>query len=685
MIVINTERLPGRFSPLRSTEAPASLPSCRKGLCPAIIALLLTLIGGAAHGQESPDLTSLSVDDLMNVEVTSVSRKGQKLSDTAAAVFVITQDDIRRSGATSIPEILRIVPGLDVARINGNIWAISARGSNGRFANKLLVMIDGRTVYTPLFSGVFWDVQDTLLEDVDRIEVIRGPGGTLWGANAVNGVINIITKHAIETQGALVSVGAGAAEGPSAAGRYGGALGHNGYYRVFGKSLDRPASVGGVNRTQDAWALRRAGFRADWAARGGDNFTAQGDIYRGAEATIGPVDPGNPFAGRSILDRVAGSDLQFRWTAVQSSRSDTTLQAVVGYSARSQSILELRQRTLDIDFQHHLKVGSRNDTVWGAGYRSSSDRADGTAGKLVRDSNGASIASAFVQDEIEVARRFHVTIGTKVQYDLVSHIQWQPTLRLLFKASERQTIWAAATSAIRTPSVSELYSKVFVGVFPDGTGNAALVAYTGNPRLRPERIEAYEAGYRWQATPNIAFDATAFHNRMRSLVASEAALPIIDSSGRTIIPVTAENSVKARANGAELLLTDSITPKWNVALGYSLFQISATDDEGLGSSSEIGKPSAPRHQLQLRSFIQLPRQLELDLSAYYVGRIGSEVPAYVRLDAQFSWHPARRWELSISGQNLLHARHAEFVGDDFESELATKVQRTVNGKITWRY
>ena len=277
--MINTGRLFDRLS------SPFSAVR-RKDLVTGVIALSLSLIGGALHAQEHRDLSSLSVDDLMNVEVTSASRKAQKVADTAAAVFVITQDDIRRSGATSIPEILRIVPGLDVARVNGNVWAISARGANGQFANKLLVMIDGRSVYTPLFSGVYWDVQDTLLEDVDRIEVIRGPGGTLWGVNAVNGIINIITKHAVDTQGALVSAGGGAAEGSFAAGRYGGSLGHNGNYRVYGKSFDRPPSVSGANLTHDAWELARAGFRADWASRGGDNFTAQGDIYRGAVTTV---------------------------------------------------------------------------------------------------------------------------------------------------------------------------------------------------------------------------------------------------------------------------------------------------------------------------------------------------------------------------------------------------------------
>jgi iron complex outermembrane recepter protein len=650
------------------------------------MALSLTLIGGALHAQEKRDLASLSVDDLMNVEVTSVSRKEQKLADTAAAVFVITQDDIRRSGATSIPEILRMVPGLDVARVNGNSWAVSARGSNGQFANKLLVMIDGRSVYTPLFSGVFWDVQDTLLEDIDRIEVIRGPGGTLWGANAVNGIINIITKHSIDTQGALLSLGGGAADGPSAAGRYGGSFGHNGYYRVFGKTFDRPPSIGGAHPTEDAWSVGRAGFRADWASRAGDNFTAQGDIYRGTSATLGVlIDPANPFADRSFLTRLSGDDLQFRWTAIQSSRSDTTLQAYIDDTARADPGVVLGRRTLDVDFQNHLKLGSRNDAVWGAEYRHSNDRAAGPGFQLVRDSSVATLVSAFVQDEIQVARRFHVTIGTKLEYDPVSHVQLQPTLRLLFKASERQTIWAAVTSAVRTPAETERYGRITVGAFPDGTENGGLLVVYGNPALKPERVESFEAGYRWQISPNMGFDATAFHNQMRRLLGAEQADPFVDSSGRMIIPVGIENNLHGYAHGAEFLLTDALTPNWNLALGYSLLQVTTIDDEGLRSSAETGKVTNPRSQLQLRSSFQLPKQIELDSSAYYVGRVGSDVRAFLRLDAQLSWHPTTRWELSISGQNLLHERHDEFASVTGQSELVTPVQRTVNGKVTWRF
>jgi iron complex outermembrane receptor protein len=642
----------------------------------------LTLLGGALHAQENPDLTSLSVDDLMNVEVTSVSRKGQKLSDTAAAVFVITQDDIQRSGATSIPEILRIVPGLDVARLTGNSWAISARGSNGQYANKLLVMIDGRNVYTPLFAGVFWDVQDTLIEDIDRIEVIRGPGGTLWGANAVNGIINIITKHAIETQGRLVSVGSGDVDGSSASARYGGSFGRNGYYRAYGKSFDRPDSVGATTPAHDAWAVNRAGFRADWTSRKGDTFTAQGDLYRGMAVNGGgPIDPANPDANTTASTRVSGGDIQFRWKSIQSSRSDTTLQAYLYDSARRDTALLLNRRTLDIDFSHHLKLGSRNDTVWGAGYRRSEDPVDGPGFKLVRDSNIAATASAFVQDEIAVATAFHVIVGTKVQYDKTSNLQFQPTLRVLLKVNQRQTIWAAVTSAIRTPAETELYGRIVVGAFPDGTGNTGLIVVTGNPALKPERVESYEVGYRWQVSPNTGFDATAFHNRMHDLLATATQVPFVDSSGRVIVPLNIENSMEGKAYGTELFLTETLTPTWNVELGYSFLHLTTTSRAGVRSDTITD----PRNQFQLRSNTKLPWELALDAAVFYVGRIGSSVPAYVRLDTQLSWHPAKRWEVSISGQNLLQERHAEFAGFDGQSDAVPSIQRTVNGRITWRF
>lgn len=656
----------------------------RRALLAGVLAMTLLAVGAGA--QETPDLTSLSVDDLMNVEVTSVSRKGQKVADTAAAVFVITQDDIQRSGATCIPEVLRIVPGLNVARINGNVWAISVRGFNGQFANKLLVMIDGRIVYTPLFSGVYWDVQDTLLEDVDRIEVIRGPGGTLWGANAVNGIINIITKHAIETQGALLSGGLSSAEGPSAAARYGRAVGNNGYFRIYGKAFDRPASVGGVNESRDAWALQRAGFRSDWASRRGDNFTLQGDLYRGTASTLSVlIDPNDAFGSRETVTEVTGQNLQFQWSAVQSRRSDTTLNARFDYSARADSSLTTGRRTFTLDFQQHLDVTTFHDVVWGVESRISNDRARGPGIELVRDVDTVFANSAFVQTELRVTPKLHLTAGTKLQYDEATKLQLQPTLRLMLRPSERHSVWAAATSAVRTPSEIELYGRMNVGAFPDGAGGTGLVVLAGDRELKPERVEAYEAGYRWQPNSRVALDAAVFRNRIRNLVGTQTESPTLDPSGRVVVPVRIRNAGNGKSAGAELLATSDVTPRWNVALGYSFFRFSTTANPDVEASSDLHRITTPRHQVQLRSFLRLSRQIDLSSSAFYVGPIGNDVPSYVRLDGQLSWRPARRWTLTLSGQNLLREGYYEFVGSFYERELATPVQRTLHGQVTWRF
>jgi iron complex outermembrane receptor protein len=339
------------------------------------------------------------------------------------------------------------------------------------------------------------------------------------------------------------------------------------------------------------------------------------------------------------------------------------------------------RQMFDADFQQHFKAGKRNDLVWGAEYRASASRADGPGLRLVRDSNRSSSASAFIQDEIELGRRLRVTLGTKLQYDSVSKLQLQPTLRVLFKAAPRHTIWAAATSAVRTMSEVELYSEGTVGAYPDGNGNvAAFLVVKGDLGLKPERVESYEIGYRWQMTPDIALDATAFHNTMRNLVGTRAEQPFVDASGRMTIPVLIANTSHGNAKGAELLVTDAIAPNWNMTLGYSFFEQQTTEDGGLGSSLDIGESAAPRHQLQLRSFLQLPKRFELDLSAYYVGAFGTSVSDYLRLDSQVSWRPVERVTLAISGQNLFQSSHSEF-----ESALAVPIRRTVNAKVTWRF
>jgi len=640
---------------------------------------------GALQAQEKGDLTSLSVDDLMNVEVTSMARKEQKLSETPAAVFVITQEDIRRSGATSIAEILRSVPGLDVARVSGNSWAITARGFNSRFANKLLVLIDGRLVYTALFGGVYWDVQDTLLDDIERIEVLRGPGGTLWGANAVNGIVNIITKHSVDTQGTLVTAGGGAQEGPFLSARHGGSLGHNAYYRAYAKSFDRPATMdagGGGPRSFDGWNALRAGFRTDWDTRNGDTFTAQGDLYRGSSAQVDTlVNMDDPFAGaRFDLSHVSGANALFRWSQTQSSRSDTSLQVYYDDARRAQLFLDEETRQFDVDFQHHLKAGS-SDVVWGTAFLLSTTRALSLQPVIAftepRDKDLT--ATAFVQDEIRLSNRLRVTIGSKLQYDRKARYALEPTVRALFTLGPQQTIWAAASSSLRAPSESELAARSNLAVVDQPRGKPAFLVVFGNDALHSERINAYEVGYRWASGHGMSLDATAFHNDLENIHGSMVGGTSADSSGRTIIPIAYTDNQKGHANGAELFATVTPAVNWNLTLGYSLFRIALLDAQGRNEGS------TPEHQAQLRSFVKLRYQVELNAVAFYVARISDgNVPSYVRLDVNLAWHPVTAWEFSIAAHNLLQAHHTEFA-DDSTLGSSTPVQRSVYGKVTWRF
>jgi iron complex outermembrane receptor protein len=646
--------------------------------------IAVALVAGAGAQTPPKDLTGLSMDDLMNVEVTSVARHGERLSDTAAAVFVISREDIERSGATSIPEALRIVPGLEVASIDGTIWAISARGFNGRWANKMLVMIDGRTVYNPVFSGTYWNVQDTLLEDVDRIEVIRGPGGTLWGANAVNGVINIITRNAIETLGTMVSAGGGTTERAFASARYGGAVGDDVHFRVFAKSFDRGANRSGSLPAQDAWSGQRAGFRADWIATKKDSVALEGEVYQGsADETIAFASAVDPLRGPFVAiieDR--GGDAVVRWTETQSTRSETTLQAYIDYASHPSPLMLERRRDFDVDFQHQLSLWARHSIVWGVGYRRNEVR---TGSPLEIASLTPSIVhddlvSGFVQDEVRLPHDVRLTIGSKVQHDAFSGYQPQPTIRALWRPSERQAVWAAATSAVRTPSWIELMGTVNVQRFRGPDGQPGLVVVQGNPALKPEREMSYEAGYRWLARDGQSIDVATFYSRFKGIIDNQPAPPYRDSRGHLAIPMPFANQGVGQSEGVEISADDRVTDRIDLRAGYTWLNVVHHDHDG--EANATGVADAPSNQFQARAFFTVSPAFEVDAATYLVSRLrATDIPAYARFDLRLAWHMASSWDFSLAGQNLFDHSHREFIGN--ESVTAGPINRSVYGKITW--
>ena len=484
-------------------------------LSASVMLVALTSAPAIADEVSTSALKTMSVEDLMNIEVTSVARHPEKLLEAASAIQVITQDDIRRSGATSIPEALRLADNLQVAQKNSHDWAISARGFNTDLANKLLVMIDGRTVYTPLYSGVFWDVQDYLLEDIDRIEVISGPGGALWGANAVNGVINIITKSAKDTQGVYAEAGGGSQPQDFTGVRYGGSLGADSAYRVYGKYFDRGAEVlANGDSASDSWRQGRAGFRMDSDATAHDRLTLQGDYYDGRE---------NEQTGG--IAAVSGANLLGRWTRSVSDESDFSLQSyldqthlgdpeaplmVSGMQFSPAGTVYDDLTTYDVDFQHRFSLGARNRVVWGLGYRYTHDAViEAPSVGFFPAVLAQNLYSAFVQDELALARNLSFTLGTKLEHNDYTGFEFEPDARLSWALNSSQALWAAVSRAVRTPS--RIDTDLSEGTPP------YLVLLKGNPDFTSEALLAYELGYRAQLNSAFTASVSSFYNQYNDL------------------------------------------------------------------------------------------------------------------------------------------------------------------------
>jgi iron complex outermembrane receptor protein len=669
--------------------------SCITSRALAQIALMGFLALPAWPQQTSTDLTTKSLEDLMNVEVTSVSKSEQTLSRTASAIFVITAEDIARSGATNIPDLLRMVPGMDVAQINANTWAISARGLNDEFSNELLVMVDGRTVYLPTFGGVFWDVLDMPLDDIERIEVIRGPGGTIWGANAVNGVVNIITKKAADTHGGLIVAGGGNLDQGFATTQYGGTLGKDTDYRVYSKYFNQAQLPGpGGQNGGDGWHVLSGGFRVDSTLSPKDMLTIQGGMYAGREGnpnlTLESVTSPGPQAVDLGVD-LSGGFLQLAWNHTFSARSDTSLQISYDQFKRP-DVLDEGRYTLNFDFQHHFMWGQRQTIVWGLGYRYSSSH---THGDLTITLNPADlstqIGSAFIQDEIAISPdRLYLTLGTKLERDYYTGLVLLPSARLAWQPSSHQMFWAAISRAARTPASVDTAERLNFGGFVGPGGTPVLIGLVGNPHFKNEDLTAYEAGARITALKRLSIDLAAFYGAYTHQGTVEPAPPVFETTPappHLFIPSILENLMHGESQGLEIAANWKVTDRWTLSPGYAFEQIHMHLDSTSQDTTSVSpaEGSSPVNSAQLRSHFIFPHNTSWDTSAYFVGRLTDpRIPSYTRVDTSLTWRCSEGLSISLVGQNLVRDQHLEFI-ESSGASTSTLIKRSGYAKFTWRF
>ncbi|MDC0357575.1 TonB-dependent receptor [Oligoflexia bacterium] len=661
------------------------------GFCLIPFLLLSTTVFATDSEPGVPQFIDLSIEELMDVKITSVSKREQKLFESASAVYVITNDDIRRSGATSIPEALRMAPGLQVARIDSHTWAISSRGFNDYYSNKLLVLIDGRSVYTPTHGGVYWDNQDMLLEDVERIEVIRGPGATLWGANAVNGVINVISKNAKQTQTSMITGGGGSEEHAIVGARHGAEVGEDTYARVYAKLNSRDdTKLENGDDNYDGWNTFRGGLRVD-RERGEDSYTLQGDAYYGKERnshTFSNLTP--PFGNQKIrhTNGSNGANVLGRWMHQLDGESDTTLQLYFDRVERNDIDLEETVNTYDIDFQHSLELFSSHKLIWGLRYNYVEDSLFGSIPTVAFEphSRGRSLVSGFVQDEIPLVEdELSLTIGTKLAHNDFTGVEVQPSARALWQPCEDHIFWTAFSRAVRTPSRTEDDIRAQVVAFPLPDTSTGVLTLIGSRDFESEDLRAYEAGYRTRITSNLSIEFSAFMNNYHHLSTQEEGMPFPDptDSTRTVLPIVFDNQGAGDTYGIESLINWRPWAWWRLQGWHAFLQ---NDIKFADESSDTFRDNSPQNQFALRSLIDLPHDFEFDSMFRFVDSVpGNNTDSYLELDLRVGMHVNDHVELSIVGQNLLDQRHAEFTNPSNVQQVSGQIERSVYGKVTWRF
>ncbi len=658
--------------------------------------LFLPMTGGvhveaAGETNQPGTLAELSLEELMNVEVTSAARKSQSLANTSAAVYVLSSVEIRRSGATTIPAALRLVPGLSVAQIDSGKWAVSSRGFNDMFANKMLVLIDGRSTYSPLFAGTFWDAQDIMLEDVARIEVVRGPGATMWGVNAVNGVVNIITRSALESQGGYAEAIAGTSERGLGGFRYGGRAGSGGiYYRVQAKYMDRQSvdfSPGGP--TDGGWSSVVGGIRVDWSDAEGDDIVLEGGWRNGEEReSVFSIDPGQ--AGTSVATGrqvYSGGHALVRWRRTRRQDRELMVQAYYDRGERTaETLFQETRETFAIELQQRLQIGRSHDLMWGLTHRQSRDEIATTP--LLTPQPGERTlrwSGGFMQDEITlIPSTLTLTLGTKLDWNSYTGVEVQPTIRMLARLAPNQTLWGAVSRAVRTPSRAEHDINVIIGA-ENGPGGSLLVSVLQPAgSLVSEWLTAYELGYRWSPRPNLSINLAAFENHYTDLTVVRPVEPASTSNDSfspiVVVPQTFTNDAGGSTRGFEVTSALRVTPRWSLSLWYAWLRMNITWPNG---AMGVGPNEAsPSHQFHVRSSLDLPRGLRFDTTAQFVDKLEFyAVDHYLRLDAGLAWRVTPHLELSFRGDNLLQDRHREIGPNVFWN--AGDVRRSCYGRLSW--
>ena len=662
--------------------------------------------------QQGLDYTEISFDELLTLDVTSVSKRSEKLSTAAAAIYVVTQQEIRRSGATSIPEALRMVPGLDVSKIDANKWSIGIRGFSDRFANKILVMLDGRSVYTPTFSGVYWELLDYPLQDIERIEVIRGPGATLWGTNAVNGVINIITKEARNTQGGMLRLAAGDELAHLAAFRTGTTLSDNLAARAYAKSRENRGAVARSGKSQDNDGQHnQAGFRVDWQQSVKHWLSLQGDLFH---SDIGQEHQRPGMAEQGYLPYLSisraktdGANLNLKWNQILSLDSEFSAHLSVDYYDRDEIKYDDQRTTWDLDLSYQTAWLEQHQLIFGGGFRWSTNRLGARELLIATQScnQKTRVWNLFAQDQISLDdQQLSLTLGVKLEGSDDFDTELQPNLRFSWSPTSSTTLWGAISRAVRTPSRAEKDATLLLNTYPPAAitpelSLPAFVILNASDDYQSELLDAYELGLRYQVSSNWWFDISSFYNhydQLRSYALRPVLITPSEPSSELVIPLSLGNQYKARTKGIELLTDWQAHAGLHFRLSYSYLDVNQYDDGSLslptvygGYTNQLIEDRAPQQQASLWASLDLTPTLELDLQLRFADKrpwspeLSGGVDAYTNLDLNLGWMVNQQLSLSLTGRNLLHDQQEEFVIESWPEISAIERSIALTMRLNW--